>query len=165
MVSRLPKSTHQSKRFAKREFHIDTNEDRVICPAGQASFDFTLCKDEKGRSRKAFSFSRPQCGSCVLKMGCVPPSYNKRRLPLHHHEDQLQKAARQNAAPGFREDFKRRLVVERVQGRLQSYGLRVARYFGSRKITLQARLTATANNFWRVIRLIEQPPPLAGSRA
>ena len=47
--------------------------------------------------------------------------------------------------------MKRRLVVERVQGRLQSYGLKASRYFGLRKTLAQALFTATANNIWRLI--------------
>jgi len=39
---------------------------------------------------------------------------------LHHHEEQIQKALKQNAKPEFKEDYKRRVVIERVQARLQS---------------------------------------------
>ena len=49
--------------------------------------------------------------------------------------------------------MKKRLVVERVNSRLQNFGLKVGRYFGQRKTHLQALLAASVNNFWRVTTL------------
>ena len=79
----------------------------------------------------------------------------RRWVVLHHHEEQIQKALKQNAKPEFKEDYKRRLVIERVQARLQSYGLRLARYFSAGKVKLQAMFTAAANNFWRIAQISE----------
>ena len=61
--------------------------------------------------------------------------------------------------PSFREALKKRLVVERVQGRLQSYGLKNGRYFGLQKILLQATLTVVVNNIWRLTSLPARGAP------
>ncbi len=168
IISKLPTApSTKTTLFTKRDFDIDSNLERVTCPTGETTFQFSFRKDEKGRECRAFCFSKEQCESCPLKANCLAQGHSRRWVRLHHHEDQLQKALRKNSEPGFREDFKRRLVVERVQGRLQSYGLRQARYFGSRRIKLQALFTAAANNFWRITQIIANsgragPPELAG---
>ena len=168
VVAKIPvASSSKSTLFGKREFELSPDLDQLTCPAKVTTSEYRLRKDEKGRECRAFCFSKKACGGCSLRASCLAKNHSRRWVRLHHHEDQLQKALRQNAEPGFREDFKRRLVVERVQARLQSYGLRQARYFGARRIKLQAFFTAAANNFWRITQLTAVtsrvgPPDLAG---
>lgn len=168
VVSRELKGS-RGKLFGKRDFTVDLERGFAVCPGGQVTFELSIRRDEKGRDAKAFGFSKSQCAGCPLRAACIGQKHSRRWVKLHHHEKHLQKAARQNAEPGFREDFKRRLVVERVQGRLQRYGLRLARYFSAKKVKLQALFTAAANNFWRTCQLREAPPPGAlvngGNRA
>jgi hypothetical protein len=139
----------KTERFPKSDFNINLGARTVTCPAGQTIYNYRERKDSQGRMAKAFRFD--QCPSCPLRELCIAKTERSRTIQLHFNESHLQKAREKAAEPGFRTEIKRRLVVERVQGRLQSYGLSSSRYLGLKKTVLQAVLTATANNIWRLI--------------
>lgn len=157
MFSRVPR-TATGGRFPKSLFRISLPEMSVTCPAGHTSFQHRPSKDAEGRLAPTFKFPRELCGACPLRNECIPPTARYREIQLHHHEEQLQKAREQNAAPDFRQEYKKRLVVERVQARLKDYSLRAGRYFGTQKVRLQAYFAAAANNFWRVTTILEAQP-------
>lgn len=148
ILAKVPKQPH-SERFPKSDFLINLGARTVTCPGAETTYRYSEVKDSQGRVTKKFRFS--QCPSCPLRDQCIPPTQSFRTIQLHYNEKYLQKAREKAAEPGFRDEMKRRLVVERVQGRLQSYGLSASRYFGLRKTLLQAVFTATANNIWRLI--------------
>lgn len=98
-----------------------------------------------------FIFQEEQCGTCERKSSCLAEKAKRRTIQLHFNEAELQAAQRKAAEPGFHENMKKRLVVERVQARLQSYGLNCSRYFGVKKTRLQALFTAAVNNLYRTV--------------
>lgn len=161
MVSQLP-SQPSGARIGKRFFELNLVENSVTCPANFTTTNYRLVKDDKGREVKKFDFDKNTCQQCPQREACIGPKEKKREITLLYNEEQLQKARAQNDAPEFREEYKNRLVVERVQARLQSYGLRVARYFGRAKVELQALYAATANNFWRVTKILDSELALEG---
>lgn len=150
VLAKVPKPP-KNGRFPKAEFDIKLGARTVTCPAGETTYQYREWKDPQGRLAKAFQFSPRQCSTCSLRARCIPDTERSRTVQLHFNEHQLQKAKEKAAEPSFSEEMKRRLVVERVQGRLQSYGLKASRYFGLRKTLAQALFTATANNIWRLI--------------
>ena len=133
----------------------------MTCPAGYTEAEYWQTKDNKGRLVQNFDFPIRLCRGCSLREQCISGLNRGRRVQLNHHEEHLQNARLQNDAPGFRQDYKKRLVVERVQARLKSYSLRVARYFGARKLRLQALFAAAANNFWRVTSILDERATMA----
>lgn len=150
VLAKVPKPP-KNGRFPKSDFDIQLGARTVTCPAGQTTYSYREWKDPQGRLAKAFQFSPGQCSGCSLRSRCIPDTERSRTVQLHFNEHQLQKAKEKAAEPSFSDEMKRRLVVERVQGRLQSYGLKVSRYFGLRKTLAQALFAATANNIWRLI--------------
>ncbi|MBX3169969.1 MAG: transposase [Candidatus Eremiobacteraeota bacterium] len=148
VVAKVPKPP-KGERFPKADFLINLGARTVTCPAGETTYNFRESKDPQGRGTKTFRFTG--CPSCALRDKCIPSTERTRSIQLHYNEGYLQKAKQRAAEPDFRDEMKRRLVVERVQARLQSYGLSASRYFGIRKPLLQAVFTATANNIWRLI--------------
>ncbi|MFN8613918.1 MAG: IS1182 family transposase [Vulcanimicrobiota bacterium] len=150
VLAKVPKPP-KIGRFPKADFDIKLGARTVTCPAGQTTYNYREWKDPQGRLAKAFQFSPGQCSACSLRSRCIPDTERSRTVQLHFNEHQIQKAKEKAAEPGFADEMKRRLVVERVQGRLQSYGLKASRYFGLRKTLAQALFTATANNIWRLI--------------
>ena len=148
-----------TERFPKTSFTIDLSASTVTCPAGQTTSDWRERKDQRGRPVKVFRFDPAGCSSCPLRGQCIGEGSRARELQLHYNEGHLQKARQKAAEPGFREALKKRLVVERVQGRLQSYGLKNGRYFGLQKILLQATLTVVVNNIWRLTSLPARGAP------
>ena len=160
MYSRLPVRA-SSNLFPKSDFIINTVNMSVTCPAGHTVVEFRQTKDGKGRPVPYFEFPVGLCRGCSMHDSCVSGQTRGRRLTLNYHEEQLQNARIQNEAPEFRQEYKKRLVVERVQSRLKDYSLRVARYFGVKKVRLQALFAATANNFWRVTTILEKQAAMA----
>jgi IS5 family transposase len=150
VLAKVPKPP-KSERFSKADFDVNPGRRTVTCPADQTTYTYSERKDSQGRPVKAFRFGQDQCSGCPLRGQCIPDSERSRTVQLHFNECQLQKAREKAAQPDFRDEMKRRLVVERVQGRLQSYGLSKSRYFGLRKTLGQAIYTATVNNIWRLI--------------
>lgn len=140
----------KGERFPKAQFKIDLEAKTVTCPAGVTTATSKQAKDSKGRPVEQFHFERESCAGCQLRGQCIPDSEKNRKITLLYNEEQAQRAKQKASEPGFTEEIKRRIVVERVQGRLQSYGLKKARYFGRVKTLLQAMLAAAANNIWRL---------------
>lgn len=149
----------KGERFPKSQFKIDLEAGTATCPAGLTTSTSKQVKDGKGRLVDQLQFNREQCAACHLRSQCIPDSEKYRRITLLFNENQTQKAKQRAAEPDFRDELKRRIVVERVQGRLQSYGLKKARYFGRVKTLLQALLTAAANNIWRITSLSARGEP------
>jgi hypothetical protein len=160
--AKVPATSNSSKHFTKDQFKVDIRDnvpERVTCPAGQSTTRFRQGKDDHGRTAQIACFGTEQCAGCNLREKCTPLRRKGRELQLHHHEDTLQSARLQAAMPGFRQDMKKRLVVERVNSRLKSYGLGMGRYFGTKKTRLQALMAATVNNFWRITTLMKSAAP------
>lgn len=150
IIAKVPQAP-KSERFSKADFHINLGARTVTCPGDVTTYNYRERKDAQGRMVKAFRFDEEKCSACPLRGKCLLESERSRTVQLHFNESYLQKARETAVEPGFRDEMKRRLVVERVQARLQSYGLSQSRYFGLGKTLLQAVFTATANNIWRLI--------------
>ena len=58
----------------------------------------------------------------MQRNACIGPTAKRREITFYFNEAQLQKAQVQNQTPEFKEVYKKRLTVERVQARLHSYG-------------------------------------------
>lgn len=154
IISKLP-SYAGGVFTGKRFFELDVVNNRVTCPEGVTTPDFRMVRDEQKREVKRFRFADDNCQGCAQRDACIGPKQKRREITFHFNEAQLQKAKAQNEDPEFKEEYKKRLTVERVQARLHSYGLKVARYFGERKVLLQAAFTAAANNFWRATKILD----------
>lgn len=154
IISKLP--SHAGGAFTgKRFFELDVVNNRVTCPEKVTTTEFRMVRDEQKREVPRFRFNEDDCQRCAQRDACIGPKQKRREITFHFNEAQLQKAKAQNEAPEFKEEYKKRLTVERVQARLHSYGLKVARYFGQRKVLLQATFTAAANNFWRTTKILD----------
>ena len=62
-------------KFTKEDFQIDLQNDRVICPAGNACCDFSLVSAKsrwtgKKEKRKRFTFKAETCAACPLRSRC-----------------------------------------------------------------------------------------------
>jgi len=159
LVAKVPESA-DSGFFPKTAFTINLAASSVTCPAGQTTEKYRVSKDPHGRPVRLYWFNAKTCWQCALQKQCTK-NKRGRHIALHYHEELLEQARIQASDPGFRQDRKTRLVVERVQARLKSYGLKTARYFKIKKVRLQALWTAAVNNFWRVVSKIEAVPSSA----
>lgn len=165
IMAKVPASSRSGKYFPKDRFRVEMQvgvAQRVTCPAGQSTTNFREAQDDRDRAVQVARFAAEQCAGCEMREQCTPLKTKGREVQLHHHEDTLQAARLKAAMPGFREDMKKRLVVERINARLKEYGLKTGRYFGIKKTRLQALFAATVNNFWRVTTLLT-PAKMAAS--
>ena len=96
------------------------------------------------------------CRDCHLRARCTTSPCG-RTIDLNFHEHRLEAARADQARPSTRRKLKRRAVVERKLAELKRRGMRRARYRGTRKVLLQARLTTTLVN---VKKLLAGPDPL-----
>ncbi|MHB2018227.1 MAG: IS1182 family transposase [Candidatus Xenobia bacterium] len=154
LMARVPKSPITGF-YPKEAFTLDLEALTATCPAGNTTSKVGTATDEKGRKVRVFEFSAALCANCPLRSECTSSAAGGRKVRANFHEEILQQARERAAKPGFRQEMKQRLVVERVQSHLKRMGLRVTRYFGARKVRLQATLTAFAYNFQKVTTAIQ----------
>jgi transposase len=143
VLAPVPAAPLREGRFAKHDFHIDLNADRVTCPAGHSALIRTLPSGQ----RWAF-FSRAACGGCQFRSRCLGPRTRVKKLQLSNEEEFLQSARLALEDPANVEHLRRtRPRVERLLGLLaRRYGARKSRYIGTKKARLQATWAAALVN-------------------
>jgi hypothetical protein len=147
--------------ITKLDFDIDTEGDVVRCPAGQESrqWQWVRIKDRHGKRVrvKRFAFAKELCRACALHPECVGDKRRRgRTITLHPQEAALQQARAFERTDYFREQYRKRVVVEHRNARLVGLGMRQARYFGHSKTLLQLLLAATVANLTLVAGKMRQ---------
>ena len=147
--------------ITKLDFDIDTEGDVVRCPAGQETKQWTWVwvdgADGKRVQVKRFAFAKQVCRACALYGDCVHDQRRRGRfVTLHADEAKLQAARALERTDYFREQYRRRVVVEHRNARLVGLGMRQARYFGHPKTLLQLLLAATVANLTLVAGKMRQ---------
>jgi len=143
----------RSKRsIVKTDFQIDVEHDRVVCPEGHETRHWTWVWDRPGRGKpkvrtKRFAFPKELCRACPRYSDCVNDRRRRGRfVQLHPDEARLQAARALEQTEYFREQYRRRVVVEHRIARLVQLGMRQARYFGRAKTRFQLLMAATVAN-------------------
>jgi len=138
--------------ITKAEFEIDTENDVVRCPMGEETraWRWVWVKPDAHKSKvrvKRFTFAKEVCRGCTRSGECVRDKRRRGRfITLHPQEAQLQAARAFEQTDYFRQQYRRRVVVEHRIARLVRLGMRQARYFGRAKTLLQLLLAATVAN-------------------
>jgi hypothetical protein len=138
--------------ITKLDFEIDTAADIVRCPAGQETrhWQWVWVKpgaDQQKIQVKRFAFAKEVCRACALYHDCTKDKRRcGRQVTLHPQEEALQQARVLERSDYFREQYRKRVVVEHRNARLVALGMRQARYFGRAKTLLQLLLAATVAN-------------------
>lgn len=135
--------------LGKSQFKVDLTASTVTCPAGQVA---RFPHYRPGHSTEAV-FHAEVCAACPLVGRCVRVPGSGRTINIHAHEDQLQAARERRAEPDFEELMGERPVVERKQAHWNRKGGRRSRYFGRRKVRLQALWSAAMVNLERLMAL------------
>jgi hypothetical protein len=136
--------------FAKGDFKIEPEHDRVTCPAGQTTDKWKQAqvgREGKRQVTKRFRFDGRQCRSCVHYRQCVSGKRGQgRTITLHPEEELMQQARAYQETEAFREDIRLRQAAEHRLARLVQLGIRQARYFGRAKVKWQLLLAAVVAN-------------------
>lgn len=145
-VGRAPRTG----RYTKEDFTIDIENNRVTCPNKVMTEVWRPTKTETRRGtifqHKTFQFPDNQCSECPLRNKCIQEKTKFRTILVHQEEALLQQARQTQKTDKFRQDYRKRVVVEHRLARLVHLGIRKARYFGSKKVLFQLAMAATVAN-------------------
>lgn len=158
----------QKGDFAKRYFNIDLDNDRVTCPAGKVTTDYTWrtkkLKDGTRTKVKRFVFPKETCLVCPYYDDCVGEGRPRgRTITLHPDEEILQQARELEQTEYFTQQYKKRITVEHRIGRLMQLGTRQSRYFGREKAYFQLLMAATVANLTLVANKYDKEEPSEAS--
>jgi len=151
LVAKVP-SGGRPGYYAKGDFRIELEHDRVTCPVGQTTERWRRKRVSTGKPGervmvKEFRFAAEQCRACAHYRQCVSSKRGKgRSVVLHPEEALLQEARAYQETAAFREDLKSRQTAEHRLARLVQLGIRKARYFGRAKTRWQVLLAAAVAN-------------------
>ena len=143
---------HERRAIAKSDFEIDVPGERVRCPQGHATTHWTWVTVTPGPGKpkvrvKRFHFPQGLCRACPRYAECVPGERGGgRTVTLHADEARLQAARALEQTDYFREQYRRRVVVEHRIARLVQLGIRQARFLGRRMTAFQLLMAATVAN-------------------
>ena len=157
IIAPVPASP-KNGRIPKTSFRIGRKEDRVTCPAGCVTRQFSWVKlPEKANGRryrvKRFRFPVKRCRCCSLRAQCVKGK-GPRTITLHPQEAMMRRARRFQKTATFREAKRRRQVVEHRIARLRQLGVVKARYVGRVKTLFQLLIAATVANLTQVAAVV-----------
>jgi hypothetical protein len=159
LIAKVP-SPPKDAPCHKSQFDIDIENDKVTCPAGVTTTDFTWVNSASGTPVKRFDFPKEVCDQCPLRKVCFTEKSSRgRSVTLHEHESLIQAARKSQATPEFRQAIKDRQVVEHRLARMVQLGVRQARYFGRAKTRLQCTLAAVVANLTLMVGLFSHLLP------
>jgi len=145
VIAPFKKESNNKGLFTQSKFTI--TKTGIVCPAGCRTMIYTL--NEKSERLK-FYFNKEDCGNCKLKSKCT--TQEQRTLEISKHYELLKKAKEYNGTDIFKEDMKQRSHIEPKQGEMKNnHGLKRAKYWGLKKMNIQAILSGTVVNIIRFV--------------
>lgn len=100
-----------------------------------------------------------ECAKCPKRAACVSDKHASRTLEIGPHEALFIDARQYAKTEAYREDRKKRLLVERQIARMARLGARVALFFGQAKVRVQVSLVAVVANLARLAVLLAARAP------
>ena len=150
LVAKTPQEASNGGFFPKRAFVIDVIGERVICPAGIGTGQYSVEAD--GSRQYRFGGA---CKECVLRAPCTTAGEG-RRIRVHAQEALLQRARAYQETSAGRGHLRERVVVEHRLARLGQLGMGQARYLGRAKTRCQLLLLATVANLRRTWNWVQE---------
>jgi len=137
--------------YARENFTIDYDHQRVTCPQGRTSATWSPCT-QRGKDAIVVCFSAADCGPCPARELCTTSSKKRRQLTILPRDLAEAQAAARTAeqAASFQADYARRAGVEGTMHQAASHGARRARYRGLPKTRLDHVYMACALNLLRL---------------
>jgi transposase len=147
--------------YEQRDFTVDWEQEKVICPQGKASVTWSAGRDEAGAPRMRAAFSRPDCRACTAKALCTTAKDGRRTIYFHPRPEYeaLNAARARMDDTAWQGRYRVRAGVEGTlsQG-VRAFGLRQSRYIGLAKTSLQQVCSAVAMNALRVVNWLGGTP-------
>jgi hypothetical protein len=163
LVAKIPKSS-PTARLGKEHFDIDIEQQTVTCPNGVRTSTSEVVRArnaEPGKERlrpeeraRLFVFPSEECAKCPTRAACVSDKHPSRSVEVGPHEALFIQARQYAKTEAYRDDRKKRLIVERQIARMARLGARVARFFGQAKVRVQVSFVAAVANLARLAVLL-----------
>jgi hypothetical protein len=143
---------HRGRSISKADFDIDVPGERVRCPEGHETTRWTWATVTPGVGKakvqvQRFHFPQDLCRACPRYAECVTDKHSRgRTITLHPDEARLQTARAFEQTAYFREQYRKRVVVEHRIARLVQLGIRQSRFRGRKMTAFQLLMAATVAN-------------------
>ncbi len=140
--------------FAPEQFTLSDDGTTVTCPHDQST---TIAYRSGSSEGRTFRFLPGQCQDCPLWIACrgeKAKPLTMRQVFISDYRTPLDAARAYNQTDAFKADMKKRPAVERIIAALVRYnGARRARGRGQLKADFQMKMSATAYNLKKWMRL------------
>ncbi len=141
--------------YTSEVFHVDVERRYAICPSGKTS---TQCARMEAGKTGRITYRFEWCGlcqSCAVKVRCLHKGERDRMLRVNEHHTLTQARRILMRTEEFKKDMRHRNGIEGTHSELvRGYGLRQARYRGSKKTRLQNYFIGAACNIKRWCRRV-----------
>ena len=145
VIAPFKKEFNNQGLFTQSKFTIEKTG--IVCPAGCRTMVYT---HDKNNEKIKFRFNKKDCGNCKLKPKCT--IQEQRTFEISEHYELLKKAKEYNGTDLFKEDMKQRSHIEPKQGEMKRHhGLQRAKYWGLKKMNIQAILSGIVVNIKRLV--------------
>ncbi|MFH1246579.1 MAG: transposase, partial [Candidatus Liptonbacteria bacterium] len=147
-------------------FQVNVEQRHAVCPTGKTS---TQCARLMEGKTGAITYRFEWCGlcqSCAVKEACLHKGERDRMLRVNEHHTLTQARRKLMRTEEFKKDMHHRNGIEGTQSELvRGYGLRQARYRGSKKTRLQNYFIGAACNIKRWCRRVTWEAQQAADRS
>lgn len=133
------------------QFEIDWEQQRVICPHGKESVQWTPSRDRWDSPCIEVRFLPTDCKACPSREHCTRAPARELTLRPQAEYEALTAARKAQRSQEWKQRYRRRAGIEgTISEGVRAYGLRHCRYLGRAKAHLQHVATATAINWVRM---------------
>jgi IS5 family transposase len=153
-----PVNRNGANYFTVNDFLYDSENNKLMCPAGHIS---TSCYSEilyNNKSGYAFQFKPSLCNVCPFKAKCVKNKQG-RRIYISYYEPYFRMARERLATEEGKQAYHNRYRIEQKIADLTRYcGLRRCRYHGLNRAGIHTLLATTVCNIKRMVKLLWRKP-------
>jgi transposase len=149
--------------FDAAKFAIDWEKQSATCPEGHTSISWSPALDKRTNDVIKIKFSSKDCRPCPSRDLCFRSQkrYARRSITVRTEAEYhaLRAARQREATDEFKAEYAKRAGIEgTISQGVRAFRLRRSRYIGQAKTHLQHALTATAINYVRVARWLDDIP-------
>jgi hypothetical protein len=123
--------------FSKADFHINTEAEIIVCPAGQI---------ERFEPGATVHFDPEVCGACPLRTQCTEAASRGRSVSIAEDEARQKRFRRLQSTSAGRESLRERVGVEHALAHIAARKGDKARYLGVRHNLFDLRRASVIQN-------------------
>jgi len=147
--------------FAARDFRIDWDQQRAICPEGKTSNSWTPAIDKFKNEVIKIKFATMDCQICPSCDKCTRSTPPRRTITIRPHaqHEALVEGRKREQTEEFAAEYAQRAGVEgTIAQSVRTCEVRRSRYLGQAKTHLQHVMTAASINVVRILNWLAEVP-------